>query len=211
MEGSNMLYCNGKYWNGTIPSCLGKYLHRISTKTLFFTDASSVPETENEVSSDTLAEESNDDKLNEQTDLGNITNVETEAIEEIKSKPITNDIEEDKLSNKTQEKRFTVKHISEEIQDSDSEYANNVTEIDGIVHDTIGQAEEVVGVQASTTEEPTWPENDRNIEIAKIKDISPTRIALDSAKSSFISLESSSSSNVFISVIMLGTSSVAFL
>ena len=57
---------------------------------------------------------------------------------------------------------LTFKNISEEIQDSDSEYANNVTKMDGIVHDTIEQAEEVVGVQASTTEEPILPENDEN-------------------------------------------------
>ena len=32
MEGSKMLYCNAKYWNGTLPSCLGKNVHRISPK-----------------------------------------------------------------------------------------------------------------------------------------------------------------------------------
>ena len=208
-----MLFCNGKYWNGTVPACLGKYLHRfIIFFDLFFTVVASAPKTENELSHHTVAEESNDDdKLNEQTDLGNITIVETEAIEEIKSTPITNDITEDKLSNETQEKRFTVKHISEEIQDSDSEFANNVTKMDGIVHDTIEQAEEVVGVQASTTEEPILPENDENIEIAKIKDNSPSQIVLDSVKSSIISLEASASSNVFLSsFLILVTSSAAF-
>ena len=96
--------------------------------------------------------------------------------------------------------------------DSDSEYENDNTEIDGIVHDTIDKSLEVVGVQASTTEEPIRPENDQNIEIAKIKDDSPSRIVLDSVKSSFISLEASSSSNVFLSsVIIIATSSVAFI
>jgi hypothetical protein len=91
---------------------------------LFFTVVSSATNTENELSNATLAEESNDDdKLYEKTDDGNITSVETEALEEVKSNPST-DIEEDKLSNETQEK-----HISEEIQDmeSDSEYGNDIT------------------------------------------------------------------------------------
>ena len=211
-----MLFCNGKYWNGTVPSCLGKYLHRfIIFFDLFFTVVASAPKTENELSHHTVAEESNDDdKLNEQTDLGNITIVETEALEEIKSKPITNGIEEDELSNETQEKHLILKNIFEDIHDmdSDSEYENDNTEIDGIVHDTIEKSLEVVGVQASTTKEPIRPEKRPNIEKAKIKENSPTHIALDSAKSSFISLEASSSSTMFgSSVLLLATSTVAFL
>ena len=106
MEGSQMLFCNGKYWNGTVPACLGKYLHRfIIFFDLFFTVVASAPKTENELSHYTVAEESNDDnKLNEQTDHRNITIVEIEALEETKSKPIKNDIEEGKLSNKKQKK-----------------------------------------------------------------------------------------------------------
>ena len=109
---------------------------------------------------------------------------------------------------------MTFKNISEEIQDiiSYSEYENNVTEFDGIVHDTIEKAEEVVGVQASTTEEPKRPEHDPNIEIAKIKDNAPSHFVLDYVNSSFISIEASSSANVFLSsVLMLATSSVTFL
>ena len=180
----------------------------------FFTVVSSAHETENVLSYHTLTEKPNDeDDLNEQTDLGNVTYVETEAIEEITSKHITNDIEEHKSSNETHEKLMTLKNNSEEIQDmvSDSEYVNNVTEMEGIVYDTIEKAEEVVGVQASTTEEPILPENNENIEIAKIKDNSPSQIVLDSVKSSIISLETSSSSNVFLSsFLILVTSSAAF-
>ena len=79
-------------------------------KSLVFTVVSSAHKTENELSNHTLTENPYDeDELNEQTDLVNITYVETEAKEDIKRKHITNDIEEDKLSNETQEKRFTVK------------------------------------------------------------------------------------------------------
>ena len=84
MEGSQMLYCNGKYWNGTVPSCLGKYTHEFKQIIyLFFTVVSSALETENEPSNHTLVEESNDDELNEQTDVVNITKIKTDAIEEI--------------------------------------------------------------------------------------------------------------------------------
>jgi hypothetical protein len=125
-----------------------------------------------------------------------VTNVEPEAIEEIQSKPITNEIEGDELTNETQEKRF---NLSEEIQDMDSD----ITEIDRIVDETIEKAEEVVGVHESTTKEPIRPENEPNIEIAKIKNNSQSHIALDSAKSSFISLEASSSPTLFCSSVLL--------
>ena len=91
--------------------CLGKYLHRfLIFFDLFFTVVSSASETENELSNHTLAEESNNnDKLNELTEHENITIIETKAIKEI-------DIEEDELSNETQEKHLTLKSLSEEIK-----------------------------------------------------------------------------------------------
>merc|ERR1711892_805988 len=163
---------------------------------------------------DVTKDNDDEDEAMKQVDDENNQSGATKLIKEIDAVKSENtlesgQLEEEKFDDATIETGLETADYNEDtldIETGDEQYEN--TEI---VTET--NAAEPKATSAATvdnevdTEEHIRPENEPEVAVAKLKDSSPSNIALDSVKSSFISTESSSSSlysfSSFLSILFL--------